>query len=153
MAKRGRATKYTQTLASTICLRLAEGESLRAVCTDLGISPGTVIGWVVDNRDGFAARYSRATEIRGEGYANEVAEILDTEPKTVTTTRPDGTVEVKVDPAHVAWLKNRADGRKWIASKLRPKVYGEKLELDGNLKVDIGAALDAARKRVMDGQG
>lgn len=150
MAKRGRATKYTQALASTICLRLAEGESLRAVCADIGISAGTVIGWVVDDRDGFAARYTRATEIRGEQLAGQIQDILDTEPQTITITRPDGTVETKVDPAHVAWLNNRANGRKWEAAKLRPKVYGDKLDVEAKVKVDYGALLDRVRRRVLE---
>ena len=29
-------------------------------------------------------------------------------------------------------MRNRVEAKRWIASKLKPKVYGDKLELEGN---------------------
>ena len=106
----------------------------------------------MDDRDGFAAKYARARDIRADHYGDKVIDILSTKPRQVVTTKADGTVETKDDPAHVAWLKNLADGVKWTASKLKPKTWGEKLEVEGSLKVDIGTQLDAARKRALDGR-
>ncbi len=42
----GRPTRYTPKVAADICTRLAEGESLRAICKDDAM-PGlrTVMGW------------------------------------------------------------------------------------------------------------
>ena len=42
---------------------------------------------------------------------------------------PDG----KVDAGYVQWRRLQADALKWELSKLEPKRFGEKLELDGQL--------------------
>ena len=78
--KTGGQTKYTDALARTICLRLAEGITLNEVCRadDIPVSPPTVLSWVVDNSGGeIAAQYMRA---RATGYqimADEIIEIID----------------------------------------------------------------------------
>ncbi len=151
MAKRGRPTKYSLKIAEYICAEMAAGRSLRSVCDDEGMPDHTtVLGWDRADVDGFATQYARAREAQAETHAGQILEILDTEPNKVVTTRTDGTVEEKADPAHVAWLKNRADGRKWIASKLKPKTFGDKLDVEHSGAIDIGSRLDAARKRVPD---
>ena len=58
---------YTPALAETICKRIAEGESLRAICRDSGMpTEGAVRAWARDNRDGFGARYRLARELEFE---------------------------------------------------------------------------------------
>lgn len=39
---------------------------------------------------------------------------------------------------------------KWIASKRKPAVYGDRIDLNVNQIVDIGAALQAAKDRIID---
>lgn len=46
------------------------------------------------------------------------------------------------------WASNRIKSRQWLASKMKPKVYGDKLDIDLTGKVDIGAAMLLARKRI-----
>jgi hypothetical protein len=77
--KRGRSTKYTEAIAEEICARLAEGESLRAICCSPRMPPeSTVREWVDDDRGGdenggpgFAARYARARQHGYERMAEE----------------------------------------------------------------------------------
>jgi hypothetical protein len=148
MAKRGNPTKYTRALADEICRRVASGESLLAISKRAGLPPeSTIRQWALDDRDGFAAKYARARDIRGDHYGDKVIDILSTKPRRIVTTKADGTTEEKDDPAHVAWLKNLADGVKWTASKLKPKTWGDKLDVEHFGSIDIGARLDAARKR------
>lgn len=45
--------------------------------------------------------------------------------------------------------RNMLDARKWIASKLDPKTFGDKLDLSIDQTVSIRAALDAAELRVV----
>ena len=45
--KKGRPSLYTEVLAAQICRRLAEGETLRAICRDPGMPAiSTVMGWL-----------------------------------------------------------------------------------------------------------
>jgi hypothetical protein len=154
MAKRGPPSLYTQAIAQYICAELVKGRSLRSVCTDPGMpSAECVVGWELRDHEGFREQYVRAREAQAVVHADEIIEILDMKPTQIVITRPDGTTELKDDPANVNWLKNRADGRKWIAARMRPKVYGDKIDVTGDLRLDIGSALDAAKKRAIDDAG
>jgi hypothetical protein len=81
----GRARpKDTPAVRSIILERLADGESLRAICEDLapdGPKESTVRFWVVDDRDGFAAQYARARDVgydcRAEQAVNDAANADD----------------------------------------------------------------------------
>jgi len=111
-AKRGRSSLYTDELAVEICERLAAGESLNAICKDSGMpSEAAVRLWVIDDREGFAARYERARDTQVDHFVDEIVAIADGEP----------------DP-QIARV--RIDARKWVAGKQRPKKYGEKIELE-----------------------
>ncbi len=150
MAKRGRPSKYTPKLAAEICRRLAEGEALTKICETVGYpNESRVRQWALDDVQGFSADYTRAREIQADFHADQVLAVLSEKPHQVETIKADGTRETKDDPAHVAWLKNKADGLKWHAGQVRPRKWGNKLEVEGNLKLDIGTVLDAARKRVI----
>lgn len=152
MAKRGRPLTYTREISDRLLELVASGRSVRSASEEVGIRNPTVFEWVNKDVDGFSERYACAREAQAEVHAGEILEILDTKPTQVVTTKADGTVETKDDPAHVAWLKNRADGRKWIAAKLKPKTFGDKLDVEHSGAIDIGAHLDAAKKRAVDGE-
>jgi hypothetical protein len=112
MAKIGRPSLYTPELADEICTRLANGESLRAICLDDAIpSVGTVLRWVGEH-DEFQKQYARAREIQAETHADDIVTIADGggEDDSVRTARD----------------RLRVDARKWVASKLLPKKYGDK---------------------------
>jgi hypothetical protein len=55
---------HTAELAQHILDQLSSGRSLRAVCRDDGMPAlNTVLKWVRDDRDGFAARYRQALRV------------------------------------------------------------------------------------------
>ena len=143
---------YSAKRAAHICAELAAGRSLREICArDPGMpAESTVRLWAVDDVDGFAARYARAREVQADCYADEINAIADQLPETIQTVRPDGTTETRRDPAYVAWQKNRIDARKWLAGKLRPKQWGDRVEVEGAVTLNIADRLDAARRRVID---
>ena len=114
----GRPSDFTQELADEICRRIAEGESLRSICEPEGMpAPSTVCLWVVSNAS-FSEQYARARDAQADHYADEIVSIADTE----------------ADPAKA---RVRVDARKWVASKLKPKRYGEKVELEHGGSVEI----------------
>lgn len=121
----GRPSKFTEEIATTICDRLAGGESLRSICETEGLPDrNTVIRWILGNED-FYRQYARAREIQMEGWAEDIVEISDQVLiGKKTKTYPDGTTEVMTgDMIERARLK--VDTRKWVMSKLAPKKYGE----------------------------
>lgn len=142
----GRPSLYSPELAEAICLRMAAGETLRAICQgDDMPSEATVRLWATSDRDGFSAQYVRAREALVDHWADQIVEIADdTSSDTVTDEHGN-------DRANTEWIsrsKLRVDTRKWLLSKLRPDKYGEKLELSSDpakpvvpiVNVTIGAA-------------
>ncbi len=123
---------YTQEIANAICEQLAEGKSLKAICKQEGMpSESNVRLWAKDDREGFAAKYTRARELGYERLADEILEISDDSSGDVRVLEDGREV---VDNERVARSRLRVDSRKWMLSKMLPKVYGEKLELSGDPK-------------------
>lgn len=105
-----RPTTYSEEFGASICERLIEGESLRAICrSDTGPGLSTVFQWLLAVPS-FAEQYARAREVQAHIIFDDTKDMVDNEP----------------DPAKARVM---LDQRKWATSKLLPKVYGDKLEL------------------------
>ena len=126
-----------------ICARLAAGESLRKAADAEGVAPSTVLLWV--NTDAaFSEQYARAREIGYRLLADEIIEISD-EAEFEPVKGPDGeTLEVRIDATTVARNRLRVDARKWMLSKMLPKVYGDKMQMtgDGGGPIEHGVTLN-----------
>ena len=120
----GRPSSYTPEIADSICERLANGESLKRICEDEDMPPRkTVAGWVIDDREGFSARYTHARNLGLDQMADELIEIADeTSRDTIVTEQGD-----KADSEWINRSRLRVDARKWYLSKLAPKTYGDKI--------------------------
>ncbi len=129
--KKGRPSLYTEALAAKICQRLAEGESLRAVCTDKAMPAiSTVMGWLFEgSHDEFSERYARAREAQAEVRADEIVDIADDDTNDFTADK-DGNLVANNE--HIQRSRLRVDARKWIAAKLLPKRYGDKIQHTGD---------------------
>lgn len=82
-----------------------------------------MLRWLHDeDRQDFRDQYARAREDQADTYADQMVEIADTED----------------DPQRA---RVRIDARKWVSSKLRPKRYGDRLDLNhgGNVTVNISS--------------
>lgn len=118
----GRPTTYSQETADKICELIARGMSLRAICASADMpAGGTVHRWLVEHQD-FQEQYARAREEQADGFADEIIDIADS---------------VAPETGEVAKAKLQIDARKWKAAKLAPKKYGEKLELDADMRVKV----------------
>lgn len=142
--------EFDRAIADVILTRIADGESLRSICKDDAMPfRETVRLWLI-NVPGFAGQYARARDEQADTYADEIAAIADERPPMVGDTNhqagekagEDG--NTRMDSAFVAWQRVRIDTRKWIASKLKPKKYADKVELSGDpdnpVKITFGWA-------------
>lgn len=78
-----------------------------------------------------ARLYDRAQQVRAELVVDEIIEIAD---------------DHTADPQH---NRNRIDARKWVASKMRPTKYGDRIDVNVTATVDLTAALMAAERRLL----
>jgi hypothetical protein len=116
----GRPSDYTQEIADLICEKLCDGESLRAIClSDDMPSRSTVFKWLNDNQY-FSDQYARAKEEQAESLADDIIAIADQYDTAKDTLQPDLVQRAKL----------RIDSRKWVASKLKPKKYGDKVQTE-----------------------
>jgi hypothetical protein len=125
---RGRPLTYDQETAHAICVRLARGETLRAICRDEEFPPeSTVRAWALEDVDGFGARYAYARQIGLDAMADQLLEIADDSRHDFTT---DANGNKVVNGEHINRSRLRVDTRKWYLAKLAPKRYGEKVDLN-----------------------
>ena len=134
----GRPTAYTEALAEEICARIAGGETLKQVCRDEHIpADSTVRTWVLDDREGFSARYARARDLHLEGMADDITEIAeDGSNDWMERETKSGRIIRTVNEEAVARSRLRIDSRKWLLSKLKPERYGDSLKLTGQLDLN-----------------
>lgn len=134
-----RPTDYSPEIAAIVCERLADGESLRAICRDEDM-PGrtTVWQWLAKFPE-FANQYAHAREDQLSCLADEIVDIAD-DNHLDTVVDDDGRERVNHDV--VARAKLRVDARKWVLSKLRPGTYGDRMDLNhgGSMNITLNGA-------------
>lgn len=124
----GRPTDYSQELADKICAELAGGKSLRSVCEQKGMpTRETVFCWIRKYKE-FADHYALATDERTDSQHEDLLE-LGNEAIDLAQKVPE-----KAASAVVQAVKIKADNLKWSMSKMRPKKYGERLDMTTNGK-------------------
>jgi hypothetical protein len=149
--KAGRPTDYSEELADAICLRIAEGESLRSICRDETMpSKSAVMEWLLKYED-FRTKYAHARVLQADVRGDEMLEIADDGSADYKLAGRDGE-DIVIDHEHVARSKLRVETRKWLAEKLAPKKYGAKLAVEAsgpgggpipyNTTVDLSEATD-----------
>lgn len=123
-------SQYTQEVGDLICEALAEGHSLRSICaSDDFPNKATVFRWLADNK-AFSDQYARAREAQADCLFDDILNIAD---DGRNDTYVDDNGNTRTDTDVIARSRLRVDARKWMAGKLRPKVYGDKVtqELTG----------------------
>ena len=127
-------TTFSQDTADKVCERLANGESLRSICRDDAMpAASTVFKWLSENA-AFSEQYARAREALADVLADEIIFIADGK---------HGGEDVNRDRLSV-------DARKWAASKLKPKVYGDKLKHVGGDDGDNPIAFTGFKRQFID---
>lgn len=118
-----RKTIKTKAKVDLILEGIAQGKSARSMCIEAGISQKTLWNWL-SNDEELVQQYARAKELCADYLAEEIIEIAD-DSRFDKRTDKDG-YEV-TDHEVVNRSRLRVDARKWYASKLSPKKYGDKV--------------------------
>lgn len=135
--KAGRPTLFSQELADLMCHQLAQGISLRTVCkADDMPAISSVFNWF-RTQPKFLEQYARAKEESADALAEEIIDISDESLKVIKKGAE------KKSGAYAQAQRLRVDTRKWIMSKMKPKKYGDKIDMTTNGK-DLPAPLLSA---------
>lgn len=127
MADTGRPSLYTPELADAICERLAGGESMRSISRDDDMpAMATLFKWLREI-ESFSEQYARAKEECADMYAEDVIEIADNATNDWMENNDPDNPGFRLNGEHIQRSRVRIDARKWIAGKLKPKKYGEKV--------------------------
>lgn len=153
MGNPGRPPIYDPVIAAAILVRLADGESLKSICRDEGMpNRSTVQGWAFDDVDGFYGKYVRAREIQAHALADETVEISDDGSNDWMQSNDPENPGYRLNGEHVQRSRLRVDTRKWFASKLASKTYGDKVTQEHSgkdgapIEVKDVTAVEAARR-------
>lgn len=123
-------TAFSQELFDRICDRIAEGESLRNICADKDMpSKESVRRWVRDSEE-LRAQYAQAREHQADTIFEEILDIADDARNDWMERRGEEDAGWVANGEHIQRSRLRIDARRWMAGKLRPKVYGDKADLN-----------------------
>ena len=131
--KVGRPTIFTQELTDKICKIVATNPyGLPKLCAMFPELPSyeTIRVWRWENKE-FSAKYAEAKRFQAEIMAESIEDIID---ETMIYLYEDEGV-TKIDSGIIAQARLRVDSRKWTASKLAPKIYGDNSRIESKVTV------------------
>jgi terminase small subunit-like protein len=117
----GRTSTYSEVIARRLCEDISSGRSLADVTRQAWApSRATVHRWCKDHPE-FLAMLDAARELGADALADQILSIADEDVK---------------DSAQASRQRNRIDARRWLSGVIAPRKYGNKLNLDVNVKAD-----------------
>jgi hypothetical protein len=125
----GRPLEYTQEMGDLICERIATHPlGLKRLCKKYDDMPAetTIQRWRY-RVNGFRLQYAQAKMLQADVLAEECLDISDDTTQDIRVTEDGKTM---IDGEFVARSRLRVDTRKWLASKLLPRQYGDKSLLE-----------------------
>ncbi|GAC1501788.1 MAG: hypothetical protein NVS1B10_06180 [Candidatus Saccharimonadales bacterium] len=139
----GRPSVYTPELDDEICAQVAMGRSIRSICGyrldadghevikegfERMPSPATIFNWFRTNKP-FLEHYERAKEQAAEAMADEILDIADNGSNDWMDRWYGKQQEWVTNGESIQRSKLRVDTRVLLMTKLKPKKYGQKLDL------------------------
>ena len=116
---------YSYGLAKEICKAIStSSDGIAKLCKQHPDWPckATIFEWLIEHDD-FAAIYARAKKLQVEALMDELLDIADDSSQDIIETDKG----FKYDHEHINRARLKVDTRKWIASKLVPHLYGDKI--------------------------
>lgn len=110
MAKQGRPSKFKPEIGDQLCELMAEGVSAVRACKEAGVAMRTFYRWQREYPE-FMAQVSRAREDQADTFADQMCDIAEFD-------------------EDVQRAKLKIDARKWVASRMKPKSWGDRQHLE-----------------------
>jgi len=122
---------FSQELFDKICDEISVSSiGLVHICKKHGTTSNSFHRWIREDEEGeLRYKYTCARENQADFLADQIIEIADYSSND-TKIIHKGEQEIEVE--NTEWVnrsKLRVEARKWIASKLKPKKYGDKIDL------------------------
>jgi hypothetical protein len=125
-----------------ICKQISEGKSLSTALKSDGMPSYRSALMMLQTNLEFRTMYEKAIESRADRLAEEILELAD----EAIPANLDG-------PSKSAWVQQKrlqVDTRKWVAAKLKPKVYGDRIDVSvTDTRISVSDALKEAKQRVL----
>ena len=119
-----RPSKYSEEVANLICNQVREGKGLKSICQDSKLPAySNVRRWITENLNGFQDLYARAKDDALWNMADEIQDIADSTLRAVSS-------------EEIQSAKLRVDTRKWLLVKLKPREFGNRIEVEQKSPVD-----------------
>jgi hypothetical protein len=134
----GRPKIYTKEIADYICEQLMEGRTLTAICREEKVPVlATVFGWLRETSPNFVKEFLKAylvaRQVQGEVVADQAMDIAD-DGRNDTYFKKDknGKMVRVIDYDNVQRSRLRVEHKRWLASKLYPRKFSDRMQLTGN---------------------
>ena len=134
-----RPKTYTSSLGDLVCSHIAQGKSLARITREHKTlpSPRTVYNWLREYPE-FLQNYEIAKSDQADYLAEEILDIADNGTNDwIAESGDDGAIKAyKLNGESIQRSRLRVDARKWIASKLKPKKYGDRIHKEHSGQID-----------------
>lgn len=117
---------------NSIIEEMMTGRSLRSILKDPGMPPRkTIYQWIVKDKEK-GNQYAIASDIRADEIFDEILNIADSVDDDIIIL--DNGKEA-VNKSVIMRDTLRINSRKWILSKMNPKKYGDRIEIDNKHEI------------------
>lgn len=129
MSKKNYSRDQKEAILHSIFVKISNGSSARQAIIESEVNNSTFFEWLQkDTSKQYAESYARACEIRAEKLTDEILQIADeANADIIGVDEKTGRPIVNGEAINRSRLK--VDARKWLAGKLAPKKYGDKIDV------------------------
>ncbi|QAZ38442.1 terminase small subunit protein [Methylibium sp. Pch-M] len=130
--------KVTQAIFDAICDQIADGLSMRQACALPGMPHRRNVLRALAQNEQWQVQYAIASKMGREAWADDIVAVATTprlgkKTKTITVAGKKVTETTEGDMVDRSRLE--VDAKKWILSKLEPKKYGDRIEMQVDASV------------------
>ena len=128
----GRPLLFTTELGDEICNRIADGESLRAICDEADMpDKATIFRWLsAEQHKDFCKQYIRAREVQADSLVDDILSIADDARNDWMKRNGENATGYQENGEVMRRSALRINARKWLAGKMAPKKYGDKQQVE-----------------------